>query len=65
MPKIRRPIEEADPLEDDEAEIVRRMQKITPDDPVFDAWLKQKYGYNPYKKKTVKVKRAPSRTRRS
>lgn len=62
------PIEEGDLL-DDAPELNERLRKLTPDDPGYDAWLKNKYGHNPYIKAPepkVKVKRRKSnRPRRS
>jgi hypothetical protein len=62
----KRLFEEGDPLEPDESEVAERMRLLAPDDPTYDAWLKKKYGRNPYlKAPKVKVRRSSKRPRRS
>jgi hypothetical protein len=61
-------MEEADPPEPNESEFAERVRQLRPDDPGFDAWLRQRHGgVNPHlKAPRVKVKRrGQSRSRRS
>ena len=62
--------EEGDPLDGKyDPDLDEQLRTLKPDDPGFDAWLKQMYGRNPYLKAVepkVKVKRRKSnRPRRS
>ena len=61
--------EEGDPLDGKyDPALDEQLRKLQLDDPGFDAWLKQMYGYNPYLKPDNKVKvkrRSPKRPRRS
>ena len=64
----KRLFEEGDPFDGaDDPELDERLRNMKPDDPVFDAWLKKVYGYNPYLKQhsKVKVRRGSKRPRRS
>ncbi len=58
---------DADPPEPDESAFAERVRQLQPDDPGFDAWLKQRHGgINPYlEKRKVKVRRGSRRPRRS